>query len=43
VRHDDRNVVAGVADETVDQQTIVGVSAPNFDPRIASPEDVTFA
>jgi len=22
VRHDDRNVVAGVADETVDQQTI---------------------
>jgi hypothetical protein len=23
VRHDDRNVVAGVADETVDQQTIV--------------------
>jgi hypothetical protein len=32
VRHDDRNVVAGVADETVDQQTIVGVSAPNFDP-----------
>jgi hypothetical protein len=23
VRHDDHNVVAGVADETVDQQTIV--------------------
>jgi hypothetical protein len=23
VRHDDRNVVTGVADETVDQQTIV--------------------
>src|SRR6266436_9661681 len=23
VRHDDRNIVAGVADETVDQQTIV--------------------
>jgi len=23
VRHDDRNVVAGVADETVDQETIV--------------------
>jgi len=22
VRHDDRNVVAGVADETVDQQTV---------------------